>query len=41
LSESEMWTVPPHIDLKDIVITFPAVRISKADLAELNNYKHD
>jgi hypothetical protein len=41
LSESEMWTVPPHIDLKDIVVTFSPVRISKADLAELNNYKHD
>lgn len=41
LNESEMWIVPANIDLKDIEVSIPRVRISKADLAELNNYKHD
>jgi len=41
LNEIEMWTVPTHIDLKDIAVTFPRVQISKADLDELKNYKHD
>jgi hypothetical protein len=41
LDETAMWTVPPHIDLKSIVVTFPPVRVTKADLAELKNYKHD
>lgn len=41
LNETEMWTVPANIDLRDIAVSFRPVRISKADLAELNNYKHD
>jgi hypothetical protein len=41
LDETKMWIVPPHIDLKDITVTFPPVLISKADLTELNSYKHD
>jgi hypothetical protein len=41
LDMTEMWTVPTHIDLKGIEVTFPPVQISKADLDELKNYKHD
>ncbi|WP_304820617.1 hypothetical protein [Candidatus Binatus sp.] len=39
LDETKMWKVPPHIDLKvPFKLSFPPV--SKADLAELKNYKH-
>lgn len=41
LDENQMWTVPANIALKDIEFSFRPVRISKADLAELNKYKHD
>lgn len=41
LNEAEMWTVPANIDLRGIAVSFRPARISKADLAELNNYKHD
>jgi hypothetical protein len=41
LEETKMWTVPASIDLKHVDVGFRPIWITKADLIELNNYKHD
>jgi hypothetical protein len=41
LNETEMWTVPANIDLKDVDVSFRPIWLTRTDLFELNNYKHD
>jgi len=41
LDDTKMWTVPASIDLKDVDVGFRPIWITRADLFELNNYKHD